>query len=127
MSSYNLTYDWLGQNYYANAMSGGPAGFCIHHSAGTSLNVKSAFLANSTSAHYSIKDNDIIQYVEDVHGCWHAGATWPNRNLISIENVNSGGSAAGWPVSETTVDTLVAFLADKCRQYGISSLVRGQN
>ena len=124
---YTLTHDHLGQNYYANSMAGGPAGFCIHHAAGTQLNVKSTFLTNSTSANYSIKDGDVVCYVEDANGTWHCGDNWGNRNLISIECVNSGGSSAGWPVSETTVDTLVEFLADKCVEHGISSLTVGGN
>lgn len=125
--AYSLEADWLGRNYYAGALAQGPSGFCIHHSAGTSLDMKGAFLANGTSAHYGVKDGRAVQFVEDAHGCWHAGDSWANRNLISFECVNSGGEAEGWPVSEATVDTLVELLADKCREHGIPSLSVGSN
>lgn len=98
----------------------------MHHSAGTTLDMVPAFLSNSTSAHYGIKNNHVRQFVVDSCGAWAAGDAWANTNLLHIECVNSAG-APDWPVAEQTVNTLVVFLADKCREHHIGQLTVGQN
>lgn len=122
---YELTRDIIDDNCYVNANP--RSGVCIHHSAGTSLNVKSTFISNRTSAHYSVKDDQAVQYLDLDKGAWHAGDTWANWNLVAIENVNSGGSAQGWPVSEETIQTCCELMADIARQIGIERYVVGQN
>lgn len=126
--SYYLSADWRASgNNSGITMPNGPAGFCTHHSAGTSLDMAPTFLKANTSAHYGIKDYNVVQFVEDRRAAWHCGDSWGNRNLLSIECVNSGGSSQGWPISETTIDTLVLFLSDKCKEYNIPSLIVGVN
>ena len=84
------------------------------------------FLANQTSAHYGIKLDKVRQFVPDTCGAWATGNTWANASLLHIECVNSDGEP-DWPVAEETVDTLVVFLADKCREHGIGRLAVGGN
>lgn len=122
---YELDADWRAAGNTTGARGGGPAGFCIHHAAGTSLDMAPTFLANGTSAHYGIKGNKVVQFVEDCNGAWAAGDRWANASLLHVECVNSAG-APDWPVAEDTVDTLVEFLADKCREHGIERLEVGK-
>lgn len=101
------------------------SGFCIHHAAGTSINMAGTFLANGTSAHYGVEPGHVRQFLDDADNAWAAGDTWANNHLIHIECVNSavGGD---WPVADGTVDTLVELLADKCREHGYTRLDVGQ-
>lgn len=122
---YTLDSDWRAEGN-TTGFRGTPQGFCIHHSAGTTLDMVPAFLANSTSANYGIKNSHVRQFVVDSQGTWAAGDTWANTNLLHIECVNSAG-APDWPVAEETVNTLVVFLANKCREHNIGQLTVGQN
>ena len=122
---YTLDSDWRAEGN-TTGFRGTPQGFCVHHSAGTTLDMVPAFLANSTSAHYGIKNSHVRQFVADSKGAWAAGDTWANTNLLHIECVNSAG-APDWPVAEETVNTLVVFLANKCREHRIGQLTVGQN
>lgn len=122
---YTLDSDWRAEGN-TTGFRGTPQGFCVHHSAGTTLDMVPTFLANSTSAHYGIKGNHVRQFVADSQGAWAADDTWANTNLLHIECVNSAG-APDWPVAEETVNTLVVFLADKCREHNIGKLTVGQN
>lgn len=100
-------------------------GFCIHHSAGTTINMAPTFLRAGTSAHYGIQDGHVRQFLDDRFNAWAAGDAWANNHLIHIECVNE--SAGGdWPVSEHTVDTLVEFLANKCRELNYPRLDVGE-
>lgn len=122
---YTIDADWRA-NGNTNGVTNPRAGYCIHHAAGTSLDMAGTFLAAGTSAHYGIKDGKVRQFLEDGKSAWAAGDNWANNNLIHIECVNSGG-APDWPVSEETVSTLCEFLADKMRERGETKLVVGQN
>lgn len=120
-----LDSDWEAANN-TTGYRGAPQGFCIHHSAGMTLDMVPTFLANQTSAHYGIKLDKVRQFVPDTYGAWATGNTWANASLLHIECVNSDGEP-DWPVAEETVDTLVVFLADKCREHGIGRLAVGDN
>lgn len=123
--AYTLDSDWEAANN-TTGYRGAPQGFCIHHSAGMTLDMVPTFLANQTSAHYGIKLDKVRQFVPDTYGAWATGNTWANASLLHIECVNSDGEP-DWPVAEETVDTLVVFLADKCREHGIGRLAVGGN
>ena len=123
--AYTLDSDWEAANN-TTGYRGAPQGFCIHHSAGTTLDMVPTFLANQTSAHYGIKLDKVRQFVPDACGAWATGNTWANTYLLHIECANAAG-APDWPVAEETVDTLVEFLANKCREHNIEQLTVGQN
>ena len=120
-----LDSDWEAANN-TTGYRGAPQGFCIHHSAGMTLDMVPTLLANQTSAHYGIKLDKVRQFVPDTYGAWATGNTWANASLLHIECVNSDGEP-DWPVAEETVDTLVVFLADKCREHGLGRLAVGDN
>lgn len=122
---YTLDSDWRAANN-TTGYRGTPQGFCIHHSAGLTINMTPVFLANSTSAHYGIKGHHVRQFVPDNEGAWAAGDERANTNLLHIECVNFTG-APDWPVAEETVTTLIEFLADKCREHGFERLAVGEN
>ncbi|WP_225748970.1 N-acetylmuramoyl-L-alanine amidase [Paraeggerthella sp. Marseille-Q4926] len=108
-----------------NHISAEGRGFCIHHAAGTSIDMAPTFLANGTSAHYGVEPGHVRRFLPDEDNAWAAGDSWANAHLVHIECVNS--SAGGdWPVAEGTVDTLVEFLADKCRELGYARLDVGE-
>lgn len=123
--AYTLDSDWEAANN-TTGYRGAPQGFCIHHSAGMTLDMVPTFLANQTSAHYGIRLDKVRQFVPDAYGAWATGDTWANTRLLHVECVNSAGEP-DWPVAEETVDTLVEFLAGKCREHGIGRLAVGDN
>lgn len=123
--AYRIDADWrAGGN--TNGDMGGKEGFCVHHAAGTSIDMAGTFLARGTSAHYGVEPGHVRQFVEDRNNAWAAGHRWANDRLVHVECVNSA-AGGGWPVAEATVDTLVEFLADKCREYGWPRLDVGEN
>lgn len=122
---YDLDADWRASGN-TNGNMGSKEGFCIHHAAGTSIDMAGTFLARGTSAHYGVEPGHVRQFVEDRNNAWAAGHQWANNRLIHVECVNSA-AGGGWPVAEATVDTLVEFLADKCREFGWSGLTVGEN
>ena len=127
MSSYRLDAFWSPNK---NAGDYEKVGFTIHHAATTDFDgIGRTFQspARQASAHYGVEPGHVQQYVEDPYVAWHAGDSWANAHTIGIECVNSGGEADGWPVAEETIDTLVEFMADKCRELGIGELSVGEN
>lgn len=115
-----------------NTNGGGYAktGVCIHHAATTDFDgIGRTFqdTARQTSAHYGIEPGRVCQYLNDDCNAWATGTTWGNNSLISVECVNSGGEAEGWPVAEETIDTLVEWLADKSNEHGFGHYVVGEN
>ena len=123
--AYEIDADWEAANN-TTGYRGAPQGFCVHHSAGMTLDMVPTFLANQTSAHYGIKLDKVRQFVPDAYGAWATGNTWANASLLHIECANSAGEP-DWPVAEETVDTLVEFLAGKCREHGFGRLAVGDN
>lgn len=123
--SYRTDADWRASGN-TNGNMGSKLGICVHHSAGMTIDMAGTFLANGTSAHYAIEPGHVRQFLEDRDNAWAAGHQWANNRLIHVECVNSA-VGGGWPVAEATVDTLVEFLADKCREYGWLRLDVGEN
>lgn len=124
--AYEIDADWRAAGNTDGSRGGPPAGFCVHHAVGCSIDMAPAFLANCTSAHYGVAPGRVRQFVSDTDTAWAAGHAWANRSLLHIECVNSAG-APGWPVADGTVATLVELLADKCREHGIARLAVGEN
>lgn len=127
MMAYTLD-SWWSPNF--NSANYKKTGFTIHHAATTDFSgIGRTFqnTARQASAHYGVEPGHVQQYVADKDVAWHAGNSWANSYTIGIECVNSGGEAQGWPVAEETVNTLVEFMADKCREHGISELKVGSN
>ena len=99
--AYTLDSDWEAANN-TTGYRGAPQGFCIHHSAGMTLDMVPTFLANQTSAHYGIKGHQVRQFVSDTQGAWATGDTWANTRLLHVECVNSAGEPYGasyWPLA----------------------------
>lgn len=122
---YRIDADWRASGN-TNGNMGSKLGICIHHAAGTSIDMAGTFLARGTSAHYGVEPGHVRQFVEDRNNAWAAGHRWANNRLIHVECVNSA-VGGGWPVAEATVDTLVEFLADKCRECGWARLDVGES
>lgn len=125
----SYTYDtWWSPN--TNGGGYPKCGVCIHHAAGTDFDgIGRTFqdTARQTSAHYGVEPGHVCQYLEDDCNAWACSNAWANNNLISIECLNSGSDAEGWPVDEGTVATLVEWLADKSREHGFGHYVVGEN
>lgn len=125
----SYTYDtW----WSPNTNGGGYAkeGVCIHHAATTDFDgIGRTFqdTARQTSAHYGVEPGHVCQYLDDGCNAWATSTAYGNNSFISVECVNSGGEAEGWPVAEETIDTLVEWLADKSREHGFGHYVVGQN
>ncbi len=122
------TDTWFSPNTNGGGYS--KVGVCIHHAAGTDFDgIGRTFqdTARQTSAHYGVEPGHVCQYLADDCNAWACSNTWANNNLISIECLNSGGDAEGWPVAEETIDTLVEWLADKSREHGFGHYVVGEN
>lgn len=123
--AYRIDADWRASGN-TNGPMGAKLGICIHHAAGTSIDMAGTFIRNGTSAHYGVEPGHVRQFVADCDNAWAAGHQWANNRLIHIECVNSAAGGS-WPVAEATVDTLVEFLSDKCREYGWARLTVGEN
>jgi hypothetical protein len=95
------------RTFYSN----GPKklGICIHHQAGTARDLSGIFNSRQVSAHYSVGDDYIYQYVQEWDRAWHTGTDYGNNNLIGIETKNAyaGGD---WGVSDATFNKLVENL-----------------
>lgn len=103
----------------------------IHHAATTDFDgIARTFQAvgRGASAHYGVgRNGQVDRYVPEGSIAWHCG-NWPyNTTSIGIENVNSGGSAEGWPVAEDTFNTLVDLVRDVASRHGMLPLAVGKN
>lgn len=118
---------WLPSSCYGGT-GNGKAGICIHHAATTDFyGIGNTLEARGLSTTFACGDG-IAQQLTDYDACtWHCGNAWGNDNLISIETVNCGGDAEGWPVSDATFQTLVELCAKIARDCGMGALKRGAN
>lgn len=103
----------------------------IHHAASTSFDSIARTFQNparDASAHYAVgQNNNVDMMVPEAYTAWHCGNYPVNRRSIGIENVNSGG-APGWPVADSTKNTLVELCTDIVRRNpGIGKLEPGRN
>lgn len=96
----------------------------VHHMAGN-LTVKqcgNVFKSNAASAHYGVNGKNIGCYVDEADTAWHCGNFGYNQRSIGIELANDQGASGKWHVSDKTIDTAVALIADICKRNGIKKL-----
>lgn len=70
---------------------------------------------NGTSAHYSVEDSSIHQYVKEEHTAYHAGVYAMNQRSIGIEH----SATPDRPATEATYQTAGKLLGEICRRYNI--------
>lgn len=102
----------------------------IHHAATTDFDgIGRTFQGGrEVSAHYGVgQNNNVDQYVQESDAAWHAGNGEVNLRSIGIENVNSGGADQGWPVADSTFNTLVELVRDIATRNNLLPLVVGKN
>lgn len=102
----------------------------IHHAATTDFDgIGRTFQGGrEVSAHYGVgQNNNVDQYVQESDAAWHAGNGEVNLQSIGIENVNSGGADQGWPVADSTFNTLVELVRDIATRNSLLPLVVGSN
>lgn len=71
--------------------------------------------ANGTSAHYSVEDGNVHQYVKEEHVAYHAGNYAFNQRSIGIEHSAEPTRAA----SDATYETSGRLIAEICGRQGI--------
>lgn len=71
--------------------------------------------SGGTSAHYSIEDNSIHQYVKEEHVAYHAGVYAMNQRSIGIEH----SAEPTRPASEDTYKNSGLLVAEICKKYNI--------
>lgn len=70
---------------------------------------------DGTSAHYSIEDNSIHQYVKEENVAYHAGVYAMNQRSIGIEH----SAEPNRPASEDTYKNSGLLVAEICKRYNI--------
>lgn len=102
----------------------------IHHNAGI-LDTDGCWQVWQTreaSAHYQVEASGVIgQLVWDRDTAWHAANADINARSIGIEHANTGGAAAGWPISEQTIDNGAHLVAAICHYYKLGPPRAGVN
>lgn len=105
---------------YTPSTIGTKRGIIRHHNAGVRMSfsdVKAAFLANGTSAHYDCDaDGRSCQYVYDRDNAWHAGSADGNAHYIGIEHADD--SANGWTIAPRALEEGAHLAAALCLRYG---------
>jgi hypothetical protein len=103
---------------------------CIHHAAG---NITVATLGalwqnpnRAGSSHYGVNGTQIGQYVKESDIAWTNGHWESNKRSVTIETANSSGSP-DWLVSDETLNSLIALVADIARRNNLGKLVVGEN
>lgn len=90
----------------------------IHWIVGTQASCDAIFARASSqvSAHYSIEDTKVHQYVKNTDTAWHAGNYDMNQRSIGIEH----SADPSRPPSAQTNETSAQLVASLCKQYGIA-------
>ncbi|PPF75895.1 hypothetical protein C5E07_05840 [Pseudoclavibacter sp. RFBJ3] len=96
--------------------------FIVHHAATASLSAVLSMMSTGSrqvSSNYVIKDEQILGVVPEEKRAWTSGsAAWDGR-AITVETCNSAtGDASGWPISETSCQSLARLIADCSTRYG---------
>jgi len=79
------------------------------------------------SANYGIgNDGAIAQYVSEGDTPWTDSDWSSNSTSVTVE-VSNSASSSDWPVSKTTLDSLVKLCADIALRNGFGALVKGKN
>jgi N-acetylmuramoyl-L-alanine amidase len=100
----------------------------IHHTAGkielenlfTMFDKKDA----QTSCHYGVKDEKVMQLVEEYHTAWTNSNQKSNRQAVTIE-VSNSSTAPNWEISEKSYKTLIELVYDIAKRNRILPLVKG--
>ncbi|MEG1926798.1 MAG: N-acetylmuramoyl-L-alanine amidase [Ruthenibacterium sp.] len=117
-----------------SAQGSGITEITVHHCAGImtieSLGQLWQKVGREGSSHYGVSENKIGQYVRECDVAWcNGGSNSPNGwaancRAVTIETSNNGG-APNWPVSDTTLQTLIRLVADIAKRNGLGKLVKG--
>ena len=103
---------------------------CIHHTAGniTVENIGAMWQNpnRAGSSHYGVNGTQVGQYVKESDIAWTNGHWESNKRSITIETANSSGGPE-WFVSDETLDTLIALVADIATRNNLGKLVVGEN
>lgn len=103
---------------------------CIHHAAGNiTVTTLGALWQNPNragSSHYGVNGTQIGQYVKESDIAWTNGHWESNKRSVTIETANSSG-APDWLVSDETLNSLIALVADIARRNNLGKLVVGEN
>ena len=87
---------------------------------------------NGASAHTYIRDSEIVGAVSEERRAWTTGGTpqggksgrWADFRAITIEvsnnKIGDRKSGKGWTISDASYKSLVIYMADVCRRYGIN-------
>lgn len=96
----------------------------VHHMAGnlTVQQCGSVFHSAQASAHYGVNGKNIGCYVDEKDTAWHCGNFSYNQRSIGIELANDRGASGNWHVSDKTIKTAIALIADICKRNGIKKL-----
>ncbi len=102
----------------------------LHHMAGNLSVVRCGELwqnpARNGSSHYGVNGGDIACYVTEGDVAWTNGNWDSNCRAVTIEVANSGG-APDWPVSDESIESVIALVADIARRNKLGELVVGKN
>ena len=96
-----------------------PQGVVVHNTENdaSALAEISYMIGNNdyTSYHYAVDDINIVQGISENLNAFHCGATYGNRNLLSIEICYSKSGGPRFMAAEVNAARLVA---DMCKRYG---------
>ena len=115
--------------------------YTLHHAAACTT-VEGIFASLKTakiSATYGVAEDKIAQYVDEDNRPWTSSDALNDNQAITLEISNSAevkaatyaemlkkGDALGWPVSDTTIETVIKLLADCMKRNNSAPLVAGE-
>lgn len=113
-----------------------------HHAAdyASTQKIFNALKAANISATYAICDTEVAQLVDEANRPWTSSSATNDNQAITIEVSNDksivganyastlkNGDAAGWPISDDSMNTLVDLMCDIMRRHKFPPLVVGKN
>ncbi|WGD36833.1 peptidoglycan recognition family protein [Lysinibacter sp. HNR] len=102
----------------------------VHHTAGGTNEGNIALLstdARQVSANYCLlTTGQLVGIVPEERRAWTSGSDAADSPSITIETVNTGGEAAGWPVSDVQIEMLAHLAADLSTRYQWGPLDRNR-
>lgn len=101
--------------------AGQPTFIVIHHAATESFRavVNMELGGKQVSSTVIIKDGQVASMFDEFYRAWSLSSQYWDSVSLSSETCNSGGAAAGWPISNESYNTLAKVVADWCIRYGI--------
>jgi len=110
----------------------------IHHTADVVSSIEQIYTSwinsgKAVSSHYCVRDHDIVQFVKECNTAYTNGGEvldptdiHRNHRAVTIETCNCA-ETEDWPVSDASLETLIALVADIARRNNLGTLVVGQN